>query len=239
MIEKDNRVPLYYQLMDILMGKIEQGELKEHDRLPSERELCEQYNVSRTTVRQTMQELEKEGLINKEHGKGTFVSPKVINQSLVQFYSFTEEMKKIGKKPSSIVLDFQTVSCESKVAKNMDLSVGELVFRITRLRLADGVPMMYETSFLPVKRFPDLTKEDLEQAPMYNLFRDKYQAIITRANERFKAVTTTEDEAKRLKMSTDEPSLLIERVTFEGTNVIEYTVSIARGDKFSYSVELK
>ncbi|MBU5214198.1 GntR family transcriptional regulator [Heyndrickxia oleronia] len=239
MIEKDNRVPLYYQLMDILMGKIEQGELKEHDRLPSERELCEQYNVSRTTVRQTMQELEKEGLIYKEHGKGTFVSPKVINQSLVQFYSFTEEMKKIGKKPSSIVLDFQTVSCESKVAKNMDLSVGELVFRITRLRLADGVPMMYETSFLPVKRFPDLTKEDLEQAPMYNLFRDKYQAIITRANERFKAVTTTEDEAKRLKMSTDEPSLLIERVTFEGTNVIEYTVSIARGDKFSYSVELK
>ena len=99
--------------------------------------------------------------------------------------------------------------------------------------------MMYETSFLPVKRFPDLTKEDLEQAPMYTLFRDKYQAIITRANERFKAVTTTEDEAKRLKMSTDEPSLLIERVTFEGTNVIEYTVSIARGDKFSYSVELK
>ena len=85
MIAKDNRTPLYYQLMDIIVEQIETGNLQEHDKLPSERELCEIHDVSRTTVRQTMQELEKEGYIYKKHGKGSFVSPRVFNQSLVRF----------------------------------------------------------------------------------------------------------------------------------------------------------
>ncbi|KQL52938.1 GntR family transcriptional regulator [Heyndrickxia shackletonii] len=239
MIEKDNRLPLYYQLMDIIQGKIERGELKENDRLPSERELCEMYQVSRTTVRQTMQELEKEGFIYKEHGKGSFVAPKVINQSLVKFYSFTEEMKKVGKIPSSVVVDFQLVPCDAKAAKVLNIPVEDHVYKIIRLRLADDEPMMYETSYLPLVRFPNLRKEDLENIPMYNLFREKYNVVITKANESFKAVMATKEEAAKLKIDTKEPSLLIRRVTYEGNSVIEYTISIARGDKFTYSVELK
>ena len=122
MVDTDNRLPLYYQLMDIIIKKINNGELKEHDKLPSERELCEQYNVSRTTVRQTMQELEKENLIYKQHGKGSFVSPKVINQSLVKFYSFTEEMKKINKAPSTKVINFEVITLRRKVNKKNGVS---------------------------------------------------------------------------------------------------------------------
>jgi GntR family transcriptional regulator len=239
MIEKDNRLPLYYQLMDVILKKIESGKLKEHDKLPSERELCELYNVSRTTVRQTLQELEKEKYIYKQHGKGTFVSPKVIDQSLVKFYSFTEEMEKINKTPSSKVLAFETVYADSKLAKIIGISEGDGLYKITRLRIADSEPMMYETSYLPHARFPDLREADLEKAPMYNLFRDQYKVIITKANERFKAFMPTGEEAKRLNMQKGEPSLLIERITYENSSVIEYTVSIARGDKFTYSVELK
>ncbi|MBS4179375.1 GntR family transcriptional regulator [Lederbergia citrea] len=239
MIAKDNRLPLYYQLMDILVGKIESGELKEHDKLPSERELCDLYNVSRTTVRQTMQELEKEKLIYKEHGKGSFVSPKVIDQSLVKFYSFTEEMKNIDKEPSTKVLKFETIHCDGKLAKKLETTENDLLYKITRLRLADDEPMMYETSYLPVNRFPNLSNADLEKIPMYNLFRDKFDVMITKANERFQAVMPTDDEAQLLRIDKGEPSLLIERTTFENNSVIEYTVTIARGDKFSYSVELK
>lgn len=239
MIEKDSRLPLYYQLMDIIIEQIESGDLKEHDKLPSERELCERYNVSRTTVRQTMQELEKERLIYKQHGKGTFVSPKVINQSLVKFYSFTEEMKKINKIPSSKVLAFEKIHADNKLAKAMELAEGDSLFVITRLRYADNEPMMYETSYVPVARFPDLKQEDLQEIPMYDLFRDKYEAVITKANERFRAVPTTGTEAERLKIQKGNPSLLIERITYEDKSVIEYTISIARGDKFTYSVELE
>ncbi|MBW8348526.1 GntR family transcriptional regulator [Bacillus sp. IITD106] len=238
MVEKDNRLPLYYQLMDVIIGKIEAGELKDHDKLPSERELCEMYNVSRTTVRQTMQELEKEKLIYKQHGKGTFVSPKVINQSLLKFYSFTEEMKKINKVPSSQVLAFKEIESDTQLAKKMEISEGTKVYKITRLRFADDEPMMYETSYLPLSRFPDLHGDDLERMPMYTLFRDKYKAIITKATERFSAIPTSKKEAALLNIREGEPSLLINRISFEGDSIIEYTVTIARGDKFTYSVEL-
>ncbi|MBS4206896.1 GntR family transcriptional regulator [Bacillus sp. FJAT-50079] len=238
MFQKDNRLPLYYQLMDIIVSKIEAGDLKEHDKLPSERELCETYNVSRTTVRQTMQELEKEKLIYKEHGKGTFVSPKVIDQSLVKFYSFTDEMKKINKIPSSNVLAFETMSADSHLAKKMSIIENDPIYKITRLRYADEEPMMYEISYLPIRRFPHLQVEDLEKVPMYDLFRERYNVMITKANERFKAVSTDKIAAEMLNIGEGEPSLFIERMTYENEEIIEYTATFARGDKFTYSVEL-
>lgn len=238
MVVKDKRLPLYYQLMDIIIEKIESGELKEHDKLPSERELCEMYNVSRTTVRQTLQELEKENYIYKKHGKGTYVAPKVIDQSLVKFYSFTEEMKKLNKTPSSKVLEFELISCDSQLAKHLDTQEGVRLYKITRLRLADHEPMLYETSYLPLSRFPNLQAEQLETTPMYTLFREIYQATITKAKERFRAVPTAKKEAELLQIPVGSPSLLIERKTYERETVIEYTVTIARGDKFTYSVEL-
>lgn len=238
MIVKDNRLPLYYQLMDIILNKIEHGELAENDQLPSERELCDAYKVSRTTVRQTMQELEKEGYIYKIHGKGTFVSPKVYNQSLVKFYSFTEEMKKAGIQPSTKVFSFGKVTGEGKVAKIMNLADDEEVYKITRLRLADEEPMIYETSYVPVKRFMNLSSERLEQTPMYEIFRQEYNVSITKATESFKAVSARNEEAEFLHIMEGSPCLMLKRITYEQNEVIEYTVSIARGDKFTYTVEL-
>ncbi len=96
-IDKTSRMPLYYQLMDIIIDMIDSGELVEDDQLPSERELCEIYDISRSTVRQAIQELEKEGYIYRVHGKGTFVSKEKFRQELLKFYSFTEEMKKLER----------------------------------------------------------------------------------------------------------------------------------------------
>src|SRR5690625_5973380 len=87
-------------MMDTLIKEMDQGVYKEHEKLPSEREFCDLYQLSRITVRQALQELELEGYIYKLHGKGTFVAPKSYNQNLVKLYSFTEEMKKLGKTQS-------------------------------------------------------------------------------------------------------------------------------------------
>ncbi len=225
--------------MDIIIEMIEEGNLQEDDRLPSERELCETYDVSRSTVRQAIQELEKEGYIYRLHGKGTFVSPERFKQDLLEFYSFTEEMKKIGKTPSSKVLDFRITKCNEKLARKMKLNIGDKIYVFTRLRLADDEPMMVETSYVPCDRFPGITKEELEKHAMYDIFTKKYNAKFTYAEETFQPVLTREDEAKLLNYSVGLPSMMIERLTYENGNVIEYTKGIARGDRFKYHVVLE
>ncbi|MBS4172867.1 GntR family transcriptional regulator [Bacillus sp. FJAT-49736] len=239
MVKIDSRIPLYYQLMDILVEKMDSGELKENDQLPSERELCDSYQVSRTTVRQTMQELEKQRYIYKIHGRGTFVSPRTYSQSLVKFYSFTEEMKKLNKQPTTKVVSFEKILCDKKIAKVVNLMVDSEIFKIIRLRLADGEPMLYETSYIPVQYFPNLSPEELEQTPLYEVFRSQYNVKISSARESFKAVSANKVEADMLMIKEDFPCLLLERITYSPSAVIEYTVSIARGDKFTYTVELK
>lgn len=235
---QDVRLPLYYQLLEILVKKIQDNSWPEHHQLPSERELCDQYQMSRTTVRKTMQLLEQDGYIYTKHGKGSYVAPKVYDQSLVNFYSFTNEMKNLGKVPSSQVLGFEKVSCNSEIASKLHLEKGEEVYVITRLRLADLEPMMYETSYLPTRRFQDLTNDRLEELPMYEIFSKDYRVQITKALEKFKAVLLEKDIMDILHIPEAIPSLRIERTTFENHTVVEYTVSYARGDKFSYSIEL-
>lgn len=238
MIEKKSRVPLYAQLIDLIVGKINSGELKEHDKLPSERELCDMYDISRTTIRQAMIELENEGYIYKEHGKGSFVAPKTYTQSLLKMYSFTDEMKKLGKTPRAEILSFSIVPSTSKVARKLSLEEGAEVYELTRLRLADEEPIIYETTYLPLSLFPDLTLDELEIKPLYEVVRDKYDTFIDRAQESFKAVRAREIEASYLLDKVGSPVMKIERLAFSNSRAVEYTISVARGDKYVYVTEL-
>ncbi len=238
-INKNSRIPLYYQLMDIIIEAIESGQFQEDDKLPSERDLCENYNISRATVRQAIQELEKEGYVYKEHGKGTFVSPKRFKQDLLKFYSFTEEMKKIGKKPSSKVIDFKIINCNNKLANKMNIDTGAELYEFTRLRLADQEPMMLETTYLPYHRFKGITQEGLQNNAMYDIFIKRFNVSFSEAEEIFQPVHAKKDEADLLEIDTNMPSMMLQRITYEDNNIIEYTVGIVRGDKFKYHVLLE
>ncbi len=239
-IDKNSRIPLYLQLMDILIEKME-SELGENVQLPSEREICEQYGLSRTTVRQAINELERDGYIYKVHGKGTFVAPKKVNQDLIKFYSFTEEMKKIGKVPVSRVLTFEIIKADRNISEKLSVNVGSQVYQFSRLRLADNVPMMFEITYVPYDSFPGITKKDLETTAMYDIFTNRFQTKIVMAEELFMPVMTAEREAELLQMSSSIPSLRIERFTYgeDRLRLIEYTNTIARGDKFKYHVRLE
>lgn len=237
-INKKSVIPLYYQLMDIIIDMIDKGNLEADSKLPSERELCENYDISRSTVRQAISELEKGGYIYRLHGKGTFVSPKIFKQELLGFYSFTEEMKKIGKVPKSKVLDFKIINTNKNLASKMNLHINEKIYVFTRLRLANNEPMMVETSYVPHSKFLNLTKELLEENPLYDIFSSVYNINITSAEESFRSVLTREYEAKVLDYIYNLPSMLIERTTYSDGEVVEYTKSIARGDRFKYSILL-
>lgn len=238
-IDRSKGVSLYHQLERILIDLINKGILKENDKLPSERELCEDYEVSRTTARQAVTELERKGYIFKVHGKGTFVSPKVYKQQLLKFYSFTEEMKKINKKPSSKILSFKMIKVDSKIRKKLNILNDSNIYKITRLRLADEEPIMIETTYLPLDRFTNLTEDTLRKSPMYDIFREVYSVNITKAVESFKPIIIDNMDANELGVNKGTPAMRIERITLEKENVVEYTISVARGDKFEYIVTLK
>ncbi|MFJ9462255.1 GntR family transcriptional regulator [Viridibacillus arvi] len=237
-MDKNSKVPLYLQLMEVLIKKIEGKEYVENEQLPSERELCEIYKLSRITVRQALQDLEREGYIYKLHGVGTFVASKSYNQNLVKLYSFTNEMEKLGKKPTTEVLSFNVFAIDDRLAKKMNLYPLEEVYKIVRLRFADGEPLMHETSYLPKKIFPNLTENDLNERSMYDIFHQDYQIGVTKATERLSATLIQEQEAKYLKVKGNQPGMLIKRYAYHHEELIGYNISVALGDKFSYTVEL-
>lgn len=238
MINKENKLPLYLQLMHLLMDKVEKGLYIEHEQLPSERELCEIYEVSRITVRQALQELERVGIIYKLHGKGTFVAPKQYDQQLDTLYSFTEEMKKLGKQPTTKILSFEVFPVDEYLSLKMGLSTSSEVYKVIRLRLADGEPLMYEITYLPCSLFPHLTEENFEEQSMYDLFQQVYEINVTNATEKFTATLLREEAAAYLETASGQAAMSIKRFAYHQEQLIEYTISVARGDKFAYTVEL-
>ncbi|GMQ73073.1 GntR family transcriptional regulator [Tetragenococcus halophilus] len=232
-----NSQPLYYQLVDFLKNQIE-NKLLAHDKLPSEREIEKRFGVSRTTVRLALQELESDGYVYRRHGKGTFVS-ELSKQTadLAGVYSFTEQMKKLGRKTQTHILAFEQVEADKQVAGALQTSLGETVYKLKRLRLADDEPLMVETSYLPVKPFLSLTKELLLQKPLYDVFSDDFEQKIRLADEEFYASIATKEDAEILQIYSGSPVLHLSRLTYNMKNeVIEFTLSTARADQFHYKI---
>lgn len=235
--KQSKKQPLYDQLVDLLKEKIENG-LKPDSMLPSERELSEKYALSRTTVRLALQELEKMDYIYRVHGKGTFVS-NLSNQALnlVGTYSFTEQMKSIGKTPETKVLEFKDVEATKYFANQLHVNLGAGLVKIKRLRLADGMPMMLERSFLPRKIFMSLTKEDVDRKPLYDLFSDPFHQNIKLAEEEFYASIARNKDAEALSIKENSPVLNLTRRTYNDRNeIVEFTLSVARADQFRYKI---
>ena len=229
--------PLYDQLVDILRDKI-LSELKPNDMLPSERELTVRYGLSRTTVRLALQELENQGLVYRRHGKGTFVAGNGLKATnLSQTYSFSDQMRRLGREPKTTILEFGTIEATKYYAMRMGVHIGDRLYRIKRLRLADDVPMMLERTFLPVRNFMSLKREDLERASLYDVFEQTYHEKIRVAEEEFFASVASAEDAKLLGIGEGAPVLDLARVTSnEGNEVIEFTLSVARADQFKYKI---
>ena len=232
------RIPLYCQLAEVIINEIETKGLEENDRLPAEREYCEKYKLSRATVRQAIDYLEKKGYIYKIQGSGTFVSSRRLKQKLLKFYSFTEEMKKQGKIPESKILSFKTIEADDKISKELNLSKKEKIFELVRIRLADGEKVMYEKTYLPYKKFLDLSKKDLLTSPLYDILQSRYRLTFTKAIERFSVGVSDTHVSDMLSISCGTPIINLQRWTYTGIEIIEYTISSVRGDKFEFEVEL-
>ncbi|NBJ70370.1 MULTISPECIES: GntR family transcriptional regulator [Clostridia] len=237
-MDKTSKIPLYLQLMEKLISMIEKKFILEGEKLPPERELCKIYGVSRITVRQALHELEREGYIYRIQGAGAFISSRPYDQKLVKLYNFTEEMKKKGRNPSTRIIKFDSLIADERLAKKINIPSFEEVYKVIRLQFADDEPLIYETTFLPKRLFPDLTKTTLYNRSMYKIFYEDYGLGVTRAIESFSATTLRDEEANYLQLPPGRPAMLIKRLAYHNDQLIGYTISVSRGDKFEYIVEL-
>src|SRR5512142_859172 len=148
LIDPNDFTPRYYQLANILRDRISNGEFGEHQPIPAERQLEELYSVSRTTIRQAIDLLVRQGFLYREHGRGTFVSPQKLQKGFAELTSFSEDMKKRGLEPGQKILQIGCVEPPAKIRAQMGLPEScQQVLRIERLRLGGGVPMGLQTSY--------------------------------------------------------------------------------------------
>lgn len=239
-IDFDSPIAYYVQLKEILEAKIESGEWGLGDKLPSESELCKIFGISRTVVRQSLQEMEYEGLIYRRKGKGSFVAKPKIAESLAQkLTGFYQDMVARGKEPVTKVLSFEKIAAGSQVAKYLKLMPDDIVYKVTRLRFIDSEPIVLVTTYLPTKLCPNLEEADLENQSLYAYLEEKYGIVLSRGHRTIEAVAASEDEANLLKIEVGSPLILLDSVSYlEDWTPVEYYHALHRGDRSRFEVEL-
>ena len=236
--DRTKPLSLYYQLKEKFLQKIQKGEWKNGQKIPSEAELCSLYQISRITVRKAIEELVRDEYLVRYQGKGTFVAAINFEQKLSKFYSFSEALLQKGKKEHVKMLSFKVEKASERTAEQLSIAVSENLFRVVRLRSVDDTIYAVETSLIPYKLCPSLSKKDIMEKGLYNSMRAlgvNPQRII----EKFRADALRPQEASQMQLKAGQPIIHLERTTFDGPAIIEYCVSIVRGDFFTYTVEMK
>lgn len=238
-LSKNQSLPLYVRLKSVIEQNINSGEWQPDTQIPSERELCERYDISRTTVRQALTELVSEGRLVRYAGRGTFVAPHPFVQGTTRLSGFTSEMQGQGRMPRNRVLQFETVEAPPGAARGLQLEVGSPVLLLKRVRLADDEPMAVERAYLPETRFGPLLDEDLASRSLYALLERQFSITPTRAEQTLQAISCPEAEAQLLHITPQSPVLYMNRTTFSQHDVpFEWVESYYRGDRYQFRTEL-
>jgi GntR family transcriptional regulator len=238
-LDKSGFVPLYYQIQRALMEKIHSGELATGDPLASEEELARVYQVSRMTARQALHGLKTSGFAVSQKGRGTFVTRPKLEKNIMHLKGFTEDMKHLGMVPSSKLLEQTVVKATTDLAEQLRVDPDDLVMRLRRLRLADGIPMALEQSHIPLRLFPGLEKINFAKQSLYFVLRETYAVKVAWADEVIEALPATREESALLTIPNKASVLSISRVimTTEETP-IEVACSRYRGDRYRASIRV-
>jgi GntR family transcriptional regulator len=232
-LDKNDFRPLFKQVADGVRDQIESGALQAGDELASERDLVEQLGISRMTVRAALDELEREGLVVRQHGRKTVVAGIKIRKNALGFMSFTEDMRARGLQASSRLLRLEAEPAEAGVAAQLGLDAGERVIRAERVRLADGEPMAFEQCFLPYARFPKLLSQDLAHQSLYEVLEREFGCHPALAEETIEAVLIDAQEARLLGVAWRSPALRAQRLTRdEQGQVFEAVRTLYRADRY-------
>jgi GntR family transcriptional regulator len=221
------------QIEDWLADAIASGQLRPGDRLPTEQELAAWLGVSRMTLRHALAELAQRGLVTRTVGRsgGTFVAEPKLVQDLTVLAGFSEQLRKHGLVAGARVLAASEIPASRAAAAALEIEVGEPVYEVRRLRLADGKPILIEHSLFPARHCPGLIESRLDGS-LYELLEQKYGQRPYRAKESLEPVTAGVREAESLQVAEGAPLMLVERTAYTQAGVpLEYARDLFRGDR--------
>lgn len=220
-------------LRELIDGR-EPGEM-----MPSERNLSEQFGVSRPTLRAAIEDLTRDGLLVRSHGRGTFTTPRKISQELAPAATGDFNVPPAEGEWRSEVIDFSTEPAGARLGRRMELSPAATLLYVQRIRIVDGSPMAIERIRLPSDLVPGIAPADFETGSLYHLLRMRYEVVVADAVQTTEPTVTDEVEAGQLGVPLHAPALLFERTTRDSRGrVVEYTRSIYRGDRYRITTHL-
>lgn len=243
-VDRGHPTPLYMQLKSglqaAIVGGLRTGELAAGDPVPSENDLQGLLGVSSITVRRALNELEAEGLIQRIQGRGSFVTgQRRLELSLERLFSLTTFSSEQGRLLSQRLLAADQITAGDAIAHELALMPGDPVAQLARLRLVDEVPLLIETSHLPLTLFPDLLDIYDERASLYDLLRTRYGRSPQHAHDVLIPALTGEAEADILGIEPGLPTIIVERTAYTADNTpVEFTRSTFRGDMCRFTIDL-
>ena len=230
---------LYSRVETVLASEITDGDLKVGEQLPTEDDLIARFEVSRITVRRAIQNLVSRGLVEIHRGKGTFVAAPKITHELTELSGFVEDMHALGRKPTARVIGKEIVAANATVASQLALTKGERVVRIRRVRLADGIPLSFDETYLPLEVGKKIITDNLKVEPIFSLLERKYGVPLIEAEYKLDAVEAEPEVAAALKVKRRSPIFRIERTSYStGGRPVDYERLHYRGDLVRFATRL-
>jgi len=230
---------LYARVETVLASEIADGDLRIGDQLPTEDSLISRFGVSRITVRRAVQNLVNRGLVEIRRGKGTYVAAPKITHDLKELSGFVEDMHALGRKPSARVIGKEIVAANATVARQLALTRGERVVRIRRVRLADGTPLSFDETFLPLDIGTKIIANNLKIEPIFSLLERKYDVPLIEAEYKLDAVAAENEVARALKVNPRSPIFRIERTSYSTNGrPVDYETLHYRGDLVQFVTRL-
>lgn len=236
MIDEEKPIPYHLQVKEILKKEILDDKYAE--KIPSERELMERFKVSRTTIREAVNHLVNEGLLEKLHGKGTFIKKhRPIQDWLHSLNSLTDTFKRFGMKPGSKLLLFKRVSEPEHVAKHLQ---EKTFYVIKRLRTADGIPIAIERHYVPIGLGERLNEFDLDSITIYDVMENELGIRMDEAEQVIRCQKIDDDDAMHLEIETGTNVLSVERIIRDPQGeMIEYYTSVIKPGMYEFRIKMK
>ncbi len=233
-------MPYYYQLRQLLERAVTTGALAAGGQLPTEAALCERFDVSRTVVRQTLSDLERQGLVTRIKGKGTFVAPPKLSEHLVQsLTSLHEDLTSRGERLETKVLRLEAQPVSAHVAEHLGLEETEQIVLLERLRFVAGEPLVVTTAHMPYALCSRILELDMTHRSLFETYERELGFALDRGTRAIESRAASKEIAAHLGISEGAPVLVFTGVTYvdDGTP-LEYFVGIHRGDRSRFEVEL-
>lgn len=243
LLQYNGPTPYYQQIKQHIRNLIKDGALKPHEQVPSERELCQQFKLSRTTIRLALAEAENEGLIYRVHGKGTFVAIPKIDQGLSAINSFEDTILSRGLNPKMTVLSVENLPADLVINTILHLSMDQELTKLTLLGHANEQPVVHYESYLSSKIGRIVADEAVKRAEKglsystFELYRDRCDIIPVTTTQTFEATLADNYTSGILQIKKGSPVFLIMSIVYtENDQPVEYKTAHYRGDKFSFSI---